>query len=498
MSENPRLQHDGHSTNKSEVTFMDVFSQDYSNITRNECLSGDSFLDIEHNSMVARDEGENFLFGVKMGFEGLLYTVERGRNAENTLVNYEEFRHGAEPDKGAQFKFTYADKFQILETKEFSAFESDFNVPDEVHEELENLEKRSSKELGLNEDSAHDPTLTLRQECTGSSDIDGITKKLEESFHMNTSFEAQVKGEIMPESGTNIGGSKSNSVKDIKDKASPLAKSVKYALSPIYFDENPHQKSNTIKLSDDIFKNYNIEFDKEMSSILPDMTQFSSNQISSNYSLIQTKVVKCKNDIREIVNVNILDKAFAEKLRNNFNSDPKTSSSMNSVYRVDQHAHLGHSSNRNPNSFKKDAHAVCQEAENRENPSAIFTPPRIGIRHYNVHCDNCRSVDFFGKRFKCLFCWKFDLCEVCEMTSTHPHPMIRIVSPDDQRTFHELTRFYNLKNSANSKSEDAIKERFIRSMTRNEYSESFYRHLLMTHRQLRPDEFLFEMTRIFG
>lgn len=44
--------------------------------------------------------------------------------------------------------------------------------------------------------------------------------------------------------------------------------------------------------------------------------------------------------------------------------------------------------------------------------------------HYYVTCDGCRMTPLMGKRYKCLVCPNFDLCEKCEIQMNHEHDMI--------------------------------------------------------------------------
>lgn len=63
--------------------------------------------------------------------------------------------------------------------------------------------------------------------------------------------------------------------------------------------------------------------------------------------------------------------------------------------------------------------------------------------HCNVTCDNCQAKDITGKRFKCLVCNNFDICETCESKDAHnQHPMIRCSIKEDTYVLAKLGRKY--------------------------------------------------------
>ena len=69
--------------------------------------------------------------------------------------------------------------------------------------------------------------------------------------------------------------------------------------------------------------------------------------------------------------------------------------------------------------------------------------------HGSVTCDGCKTYPIKGKRFKCLECHDYDLCETCESKNLHTHPMIRISKKGNNRAFHILNKTYvNLNNGA--------------------------------------------------
>jgi hypothetical protein len=56
----------------------------------------------------------------------------------------------------------------------------------------------------------------------------------------------------------------------------------------------------------------------------------------------------------------------------------------------------------------------------------------VETTHRNIICDHCTTADFQGRRYKCLVCPDFDLCESCEQSTEHKHPMVRMVDSTDQ------------------------------------------------------------------
>ncbi len=54
--------------------------------------------------------------------------------------------------------------------------------------------------------------------------------------------------------------------------------------------------------------------------------------------------------------------------------------------------------------------------------------------HTGVCCDSCGMKDMIGIRYKCSICPDFDFCELCEERVSHPHPFIKILSPDSVPT----------------------------------------------------------------
>ena len=119
-------------------------------------------------------------------------------------------------------------------------------------------------------------------------------------------------------------------------------------------------------------------------------------------------------------------------------------------------------------------------------------------QHLNTFCNGCNAGDITGKRFKCLACWNYDLCENCEETIEHPHPMIRILAPESTPHFTELNQLHILRQRTDNQNENGIKERYLRHITKNAYADSLYKHLLNNKKHLTAEEFIIEISNIFN
>ena len=57
-----------------------------------------------------------------------------------------------------------------------------------------------------------------------------------------------------------------------------------------------------------------------------------------------------------------------------------------------------------------------------------------------ITCKVCKKKDFIGKRFKCLICKDFNICENCESENEHLHPMVRLTENYDENLLEELNK----------------------------------------------------------
>lgn len=52
-------------------------------------------------------------------------------------------------------------------------------------------------------------------------------------------------------------------------------------------------------------------------------------------------------------------------------------------------------------------------------------------KHFHISCNTCKIMPIIGKRYKCLVCPNFDMCQKCEALNPHSHPMVRCLDPTD-------------------------------------------------------------------
>lgn len=65
--------------------------------------------------------------------------------------------------------------------------------------------------------------------------------------------------------------------------------------------------------------------------------------------------------------------------------------------------------------------------------------PKVTTQHFGISCDGCGASPLVGRRFKCLVCHNFDLCEACEQKG-HSHPMIRLVAVGNHFLIEKMQR----------------------------------------------------------
>lgn len=50
------------------------------------------------------------------------------------------------------------------------------------------------------------------------------------------------------------------------------------------------------------------------------------------------------------------------------------------------------------------------------------------VTHMGINCHNCKIYPIKGKRYTCITCKDYNICQTCERNSQHGHPMIRFAN----------------------------------------------------------------------
>ena len=78
-----------------------------------------------------------------------------------------------------------------------------------------------------------------------------------------------------------------------------------------------------------------------------------------------------------------------------------------------------------------------------EKPKDVQLPPKVNCMtvHTGVTCDNCEMYPIIGKRYKCMTCSDYDLCESCEQHCIHNHPMVRMMSTANHDMYRQISNW---------------------------------------------------------
>lgn len=490
------------STKKDESSIYDSFVKDGLACEGDEVISRDSFLDVDQDLVKVQESNDNTLFGVSIGFTSLskVPVQEKDQNSVKTC-NYQTNKPQLQVSEDSSRNVSER-KFEILEIYDLNDNQAS----------IWNSGNKDSRLLLFNDGPTDAVILKTQELDKDHKERDATCFESGDNLndHDTISIDVSVKSHErnhechIPELQNNIGQ------EDVEPKVyikTDSTREFKRFASPINSDRNVSSTFHTSRFNCDIIGSHDIEFANDLSCILPSEPRSPVNQISSNYSIIHTNRNFTKKAKREVQQFDILGNVL--KTLCNSSEDPSINVSRKVSDTMADHSRIDDLKEKldgvaqllveSLSKLKNDVLATKNDVNTSNSPRSLsYLPSGVGTTHFNVRCDNCHIKDFRGKRYKCLECWNFDLCELCEANTNHSHPMIRIIGLDDQPTFTHLNRFYKIKKSMESRSDDELKERFLRSLTDNQYADSLYRHVMAANSRLRTEEFLLEMTNIFG
>jgi hypothetical protein len=123
---------------------------------------------------------------------------------------------------------------------------------------------------------------------------------------------------------------------------------------------------------------------------------------------------------------------------------------------------------------------------NEKEKQAKKLQPFVNTIHNNFYCDNCGKENFQGKRFICLECDDFDLCENCESKEVHIHNMVRTFTEISHKESNDYKILYDSKFSK----KPIYKKNLIMALTANKFSEEFYSKFEESFKACSSDKFV--------
>ena len=77
---------------------------------------------------------------------------------------------------------------------------------------------------------------------------------------------------------------------------------------------------------------------------------------------------------------------------------------------------------------------------NQETHTLPSNKTEIQTRHLGIGCSICKVFPIVGRRYKCLVCLGFDLCESCDLKNPHVHPMVRCIARQEEDALNKLNK----------------------------------------------------------
>ena len=131
------------------------------------------------------------------------------------------------------------------------------------------------------------------------------------------------------------------------------------------------------------------------------------------------------------------------------------------------------------------------------NKDSQYTLPSSSGVHKNIYCNKCKKVEFSGKRYKCLVCYDYDLCENCERKGNHLHPMLKIDASNDKSDMNSLCKMNHFQEKSAADYHSKSKIEFLKQLTSERFTDKFYENLVGQYNILSLEKFMHEMEKLF-
>lgn len=118
------------------------------------------------------------------------------------------------------------------------------------------------------------------------------------------------------------------------------------------------------------------------------------------------------------------------------------------------------------------------------------------VKHADLNCIKCDKI-IIGKRFRCMECNDFDLCEICEGKVNHAHTLIRFNEKMNQDRIKPITQLYNLYKRLKNQTEKEMRLSILQNVTNMSYPSEFYSQFLSKQSHLSFGEYVEKVLAIF-
>lgn len=134
----------------------------------------------------------------------------------------------------------------------------------------------------------------------------------------------------------------------------------------------------------------------------------------------------------------------------------------------------------------------------RKNSGIVSREIESTYIHVKICCNNCGLNPINGKRYKCIVCKNFELCEVCEENNFHSHhPMIRLVeSLRGPGYYEELANLIKLAMGNLKTTDEFLKKKVLKSIFGDHVSGDAIEVLLNSRGKKTVEEIIGEFYRL--